>query len=60
MAKNTDIKLFENKKIRSVWDSEDEKWYISIVDVVEVLTESSNSRMQNHLALSKLSNYPLR
>lgn len=38
------IKLFENKKVRSLWDTEQEKWYISIVDVIEVLTESANSR----------------
>ena len=42
--KNTEIKLFENKKVRSLWDAEQEKWYISIVDVVEVLTESPNPR----------------
>ena len=40
MSKNTSIKLFENKKVRSLWDSEQEKWFISIVDVIEVLTES--------------------
>ena len=44
MAKETEIKLFENKKVRSVWNSEEEKWYISIVDVIEVLTESPNPR----------------
>ena len=44
MAKKESLKLFENKKVRSVWDSEAEKWYISIVDVVEVLTESPNPR----------------
>jgi hypothetical protein len=38
----TNIKLFENKKVRSLWDGEQEKWYISIVDVIEVLTESVN------------------
>ena len=36
------IQLFENKKIRVVWDSETEKYYFSIVDVVQVLTESEN------------------
>ena len=40
MKKETNIKLFESKKVRSVWDAEVEKWYISIVDVIEVLTES--------------------
>jgi hypothetical protein len=44
MTKDTSIKLFENKKVRSVWDGEQEKWYISIVDVIEVLTESANPR----------------
>ena len=34
------IQLFENSKIRSVWDSEKEKWYFSVVDVIAVLTES--------------------
>ena len=45
MEKKTSIKLFENKKVRSVWDSEQEKWYISIVDVIEVLTESANPQV---------------
>ena len=40
MKKETNIKLFEEKRVRSAWDSEHEKWYISIVDVVEVLTVS--------------------
>jgi hypothetical protein len=44
MKKETEIKLFENKKVRTVWDEEKEKWYLSIVDVVAVLTESSNPR----------------
>ncbi len=42
MSKETSIKLFETKKIRTFWDSEKEKWYFSIVDVIEVLTESTN------------------
>ena len=39
MNKDTAIKLFESKKIRSVWDDENEKWYFSIVDVVSILTD---------------------
>ncbi|MCP9755614.1 hypothetical protein EGI26_10645 [Lacihabitans sp. CCS-44] len=35
-----DLKLFESKKIRSSWDAEQEKWYFSIVDVIDTLTES--------------------
>ena len=34
------IKLFEDKTVRTIWDHQDEKWYISIVDVVKVLTDS--------------------
>jgi prophage antirepressor-like protein len=42
MTKRQAIQLFEKKKVRTVWDDENEKWYFSIVDVVEVLTESTN------------------
>jgi hypothetical protein len=42
MSKATTIKLFEQKKIRSLWNEEEEKWYFSIVDVVGVLTDSPN------------------
>jgi len=42
MTNKTSIKLFESKKVRSQWDGEQGKWYISIVDVVGVLTESPN------------------
>ncbi|HMN22916.1 MAG TPA: Bro-N domain-containing protein [Ignavibacteriaceae bacterium] len=40
MNKETAIKIFEQKKIRSHWDDEQEKWYFSVVDVIQVLTES--------------------
>ena len=40
----SNIKLFESKQIRSVWNEEDQKWYFSVVDVVEVLTDSTNPR----------------
>ncbi len=40
MTKDSAIKLFEEKQVRSVWDEELEKWYISIIDVVGILTES--------------------
>lgn len=43
MTKETAIKLFEQKQIRSVWSEEDEKWYFSIVDVVGVLSDSENA-----------------
>ncbi|WP_298144597.1 BRO family protein [Flavobacterium sp.] len=44
MTRETAIKLFEQKQIRSLWNEEDEKWYFSIVDVIEVLTETANAR----------------
>ena len=40
MTKESAIQLFEQKQVRSVWDSEREKWYFSIVDVVGILSES--------------------
>ena len=42
MTKKQALQLFEEKKVRTVWDDEKEKWYFVIVDVVEVLTESKN------------------
>lgn len=44
MPENTQIKLFEEKKVRSVWNEEEQQWYFSVIDVVEVLTESVNPR----------------
>lgn len=44
MAKNTEIKLFQDRQVRSVWDEEQEKWYFSIVDVVSVLTDSADAK----------------
>ena len=40
----TNIKLFQDKKIRSAWNDEEEQWYFSVVDVVEALTDSPNPR----------------
>ena len=42
MSENTQIKIFEEKKVRTIWDAENEEWYFSVVDVVAVLTESEN------------------
>jgi hypothetical protein len=44
MTKLNAIQLFENKKVRTIWDAEQEKWFISIIDVIEVLTNSPNPR----------------
>ena len=37
------IQLFDSKRIRTQWDAEKEKWYFSVVDIVEVLTGSSDA-----------------
>jgi hypothetical protein len=44
MNKNNEIKLFDQKQVRSIWNADQEKWYMSIVDVIAVLTESPNPR----------------
>ena len=44
MTQKEAVQLFEARKVRTVWDSEQEKWYFSIVDVVAVLTDSPNPR----------------
>jgi hypothetical protein len=44
MNKETSIKIFEQKKIRSLWDEDKEQWYFSVVDVIEILTGSPNAR----------------
>ncbi len=40
----SDIKLFESKKVRSHWDSEKEIWYFSVIDIIEILTDSPRPR----------------
>jgi len=44
MTKKEALQLFEQKKVRTVWDDQEEKWYFSIVDVCGVLTDSPNPR----------------
>ena len=44
MKENNAIQIFEDRKVRSVWDATAEKWYFSIVDVVAVLTDSVDAR----------------
>ena len=43
MEDNFAIQLFEGKKVRIVWDEEQEKYYFSVVDIVQVLTDSANA-----------------
>ncbi len=44
MTKTDAIQIFEDRRVRTIWDSEQEKWYVSIVDTIEVLTDSANPR----------------
>ena len=50
----SNIKLFESQKIRSIWDAEQEKWYFSVVDIIEVLTESPRPRKYWNALKTKL------
>ena len=43
MTQKQAIQLFEERKVRTVWDDETEKWYFAIVDVVAILTESADA-----------------
>jgi DNA-damage-inducible protein D len=54
MTKETAIKLFESKKIRSYWDAEKEKWYFSIIDIINILTDSPRSRKYWNALKTKL------
>ncbi len=44
MKEENTIKIFEDRKVRTLWDVEKEKWYFSIADVIGILTDSPNSR----------------
>jgi prophage antirepressor-like protein len=44
MTENTQIKIFEEKKVRTLWDKDKEEWYFSVVDVVAILTDSDRPR----------------
>ncbi len=44
MAKKEALQIFEDRKVRSVWDAEAEKWYISVIDVIAVLTDSADPK----------------
>ena len=44
MKKKLEVKIFEDKNIRTIWNEDQEKWFISIIDVIEVLTNSDRPR----------------
>jgi hypothetical protein len=54
MEKRTSIKVFEDKSIRTVWDEEQEKWYVSVIDVIGVLTGSPRPRKYWNALKTKL------
>lgn len=54
MKKENSIKLFQKQKVRTHWDEEQEKWYFSIIDVIEILTEQPNhQRARNYWKVLK-------
>ena len=44
MSKQTELKIFDDKQIRTFWDSEQEKWFVSFIDVIETLTVTDRPR----------------
>jgi hypothetical protein len=44
MTTLNEIKVFEEKKVRTLWDSEQEKWYFSIIDTIEILAGTDRPR----------------
>ena len=42
MTKKEALQIFENRKVRTIWDDEREEWYFSVVDVIAVLTDSAD------------------
>ena len=54
MTRKNAIQIFEGKKVRTLWDEEQEKWYLSIIDVIEVLTGSPRPRKYWNALKTKL------
>lgn len=54
MNQENAIQIFEDKKVRTLWDAAQEKWYISIIDVIEILTESPRPRKYWNALKTKL------
>jgi hypothetical protein len=54
MKQHNTIQIFENKKVRTIWDADQEKWFISIIDVIEVLTDSPRPRKYWNALKTKL------
>ena len=54
MIQKNALKIFDDKKVRTIWDDDQEKWYFSIVDVIEVLTDSPRARKYWNALKTKL------
>jgi prophage antirepressor-like protein len=54
MKQQNTIQIFEDKKVRTLWDAEQEKWYFSIIDVIEILTGSPRPRKYWNALKTKL------
>ena len=54
MTKKEAIKIFEEKKVRTVWDDETEEWYFSVIDVIAVLTDSLDPKRYWSVLKSRL------
>jgi hypothetical protein len=55
MAEENQIQLFEGQQVRYVWDSEKEKYFFSVVDVIKVLTDSENPQTYWRVLKKRLS-----
>ena len=44
MTKESAIQIFEDKQVRSLWDAEQELWFFSVIDVIEILTNTDRPR----------------
>lgn len=53
MTKKESLKLFEDKKVRAVWDDEQEKWFFAIVDVISILTDNDYQGARNYWKVLK-------
>ena len=54
MTEDVSVKLFETKKVRTHWNETEEKWYFSVIDVIEILTDSPRPRKYWSALKSKL------
>ncbi|MBV6478450.1 MAG: hypothetical protein HGGPFJEG_01205 [Ignavibacteria bacterium] len=54
MDNKTAVKVFESRQIRTIWNEAEEKWYFSVIDVIEALTESSNARKYRSVLKTRL------